>query len=426
MSKPKEIAPKLRFPEFCDFKWEITPLRALADKVTERNRNNAITRVFTNSAIEGVVDQGDYFDRSIANQSNLTNYFVVEPGDYVYNPRISISAPVGPVSKNKLGTGVMSPLYTVFRFRNAENDFYEQFFLSSLWHAYIKNLSNTGARYDRITISDELFMNMPLPCASPEEQRKIAACLSSIDHLIACENRKLEGLKKYKRGLMQKLLPPEGETLPEWRFPEFRNCGRWENKKLSEIGCFIRGFSYSSEDTTDDPSKLLVLRSNNIVPFGETDYINGLQYVDKSCKEEQKLLPGDITICMANGSKSLVGKASCYDGNYAGDITVGAFCGIFRSPLIITRYLFQTGQYRRMLYSILNGGDGAIANLREDDLLGLSFAIPADRREQQKIVGCLSEIDSLITAQSNKVEALKAHKKGLVWGLFPSLEEADI
>lgn len=51
----------------------------------------------------------DYFDKDIANQGNLEGYYIVEKGDYVYNPRISTSAPVGPISKNNVGTGVIHP-----------------------------------------------------------------------------------------------------------------------------------------------------------------------------------------------------------------------------------------------------------------------------------------------------------------------------
>ena len=132
MNKKKEMVPKLRFPKVSNSCWGITRLNELADKITERNKGDDISRVFTNSAIEGVVDQEEYFDRNIANKNNLANYFIVEKGDYVYNPRISTTAPVGPISKNKLGIGVMSPLYTVFRFKNKKNDFYEQIFLTNL------------------------------------------------------------------------------------------------------------------------------------------------------------------------------------------------------------------------------------------------------------------------------------------------------
>ena len=73
-------------------------------------------RALTNSAEHGVVDQREYFNKDIA--TNTDNYYILETGDYVYNPRISSAAPVGPISKNQIGTGVMSPLYMVFRFRS--------------------------------------------------------------------------------------------------------------------------------------------------------------------------------------------------------------------------------------------------------------------------------------------------------------------
>ena len=127
MNKKKKVAvvSKLRFPEFkCTGEWKVTQLNVLADKVTTRNKDNLIARVLTNSAVEGVIDQSDYFNREVANPNNLENYFIIEENDYVYNPRISVTAPVGPISKNKVGKGVMSPLYTVFRFKNYHNDFY--------------------------------------------------------------------------------------------------------------------------------------------------------------------------------------------------------------------------------------------------------------------------------------------------------------
>ena len=145
--------------------------------------------------------------------------------------------------------------------------------------------------------------------------------------------------------------------------------------------------------------------------------------MNKKCSEEQNLVFGDITICMANGSSNLIGKSSFYDGGYPGDITVGAFCGIFRSPLPIVRYLFQTNQYNRELQRVSQGGDGAIANLKEIDIKNIEFLLPTLTEEQQKIAGFLSGIDDLITRQTDRIEALKQHKKALMQGLFPSIEE---
>lgn len=203
-----ETVPRLRFPEFCDDQpWNFQTLGKLAKRSTQKNAGGYITRVLTNSAEYGVIDQRDFFDKDIANQGNLKGYYIVEEGDYVYNPRISTIAPVGPVSKNRIGLGVMSPLYTVFRFNNKRNDFYAHYVKSTHWHHYMRQASSTGARHDRMSITNSDFMGLPLPVPKPEEQQKIADCLSSLDDLISAEARKLDTLKDHKKGLMQQLFP---------------------------------------------------------------------------------------------------------------------------------------------------------------------------------------------------------------------------
>ncbi len=203
-----ETVPRLRFPEFMDAgEWGYQPLGDLARHITQKNHDGKVTRVLTNSAERGVINQRDYFEKDIATKGNLAGYSIVEDGDYVYNPRISASAPVGPVSKNNIGTGVMSPLYTVFIFNSEENDFYAHYFKSPYWYPYIQQASSTGARHDRVSIRIEDFMGLPLPVTSFAEQQKIADCLSSMDELITAQARKVEALKTHKKGLMQQLFP---------------------------------------------------------------------------------------------------------------------------------------------------------------------------------------------------------------------------
>ena len=200
--------PRLRFPEFRESgEWETIPLSQLAKRSTQKNNRGELNSVLTNSAEFGVVDQRDYFDKDIATQGNLEGYFVIEKGDYVYNPRISKMAPVGPISKNNIATGVMSPLYTVFRFNNSHNDFFAYYFKTTGWHQYMRQTSSTGARHDRVAVTNGDFMAMPLPVTLLEEQQKIADCLSSLDNLITLEAQKLGALKTHKKGLMQQLFP---------------------------------------------------------------------------------------------------------------------------------------------------------------------------------------------------------------------------
>ena len=204
--QPGETKPRLRFPEFSG-EWEEKTLGSIAKKVNLRNSKMEITRVLTNSANSGIVDQNDYFDRSIAVKENTANYHIVDINEFVYNPRISSAAPVGPISINKIGKGIMSPLYTIFRFHTGCVAFYEQYFQTTIWHPYLKSIANFGARFDRMNITSEGFFNMPLYIPSYAEQRIIADFLSNFDSLISDEEARLESLKDHKKGLMQKLFP---------------------------------------------------------------------------------------------------------------------------------------------------------------------------------------------------------------------------
>ena len=125
----------------------------------------------------------------------------------MYNPRISTAAPVGPISRNNLCLGIMSPLYTVFRFTEGCIDYFEQYFKTDCWHQYLKDKANYGARFDRMNITNEDFLNMPIPFPPLEEQQRIAQSFFELDELIKAINRKQELLKAHKKGLMQQLFP---------------------------------------------------------------------------------------------------------------------------------------------------------------------------------------------------------------------------
>lgn len=188
--------------------WQIKPLKLLFDKRMQKYSGNTEHNIFTNSATKGVVLQNEYFDRSIVTEENISNYYVVEENDFMYNPRISQSAPAGPINRNKLGiAGIASPLYTIFKAKHDTIvDFYEQYFSSNLWNNSMFMFANQGARHDRLNITSNDFMNMPLPYPPIEEQEKIANILIESYKEIQILNSKLEKLKEQKKGLMQKLL----------------------------------------------------------------------------------------------------------------------------------------------------------------------------------------------------------------------------
>ena len=413
--KPMRALPKLRFPEFADEPpWECTALGKLAKRVTKRNSDGTELRALTNSAEHGVVDQKEYFDKVIAAKTN--NYFVVEKGDYVYNPRISATAPVGPISKNQIGRGVMSPLYTVFRFRNESNDFFAQFFKSSHWHEYLQQVSNSGARHDRMAISNDDLMLMPIPTPSPAEQQKIAECLGSIDDLIASEGRKFEILSRHRQGLMQQLFPQFDETIPQLRFPDFKESAEW---LLPSLRKYLK-----------IPATYGIVKAGDYLSAG-IPMIRGGDIKDGKISVDLPLVAPEVhkqfqRTCLQRNDVvvALVG----YPGEAAvvPDALIGAnvsrAVGVLRvAPGVNPHYLaaYLNSPFGRA--SFLKSGAGSaqiVVNL--SDLNALQLPLPSID-EQEQIACCVSVINEALAAQSEKLGRLTQHKHGLLQRLFPTL-----
>ena len=188
--KDGEAFPELRFPNFTDA-WEQRKLNEISQKVIEKNVNNLYQETFTNSAEFGVINQRDFFDKDISNKANLAGYYVVQNNDFVYNPRISNFAPVGPIKRNKLGrSGVMSPLYHVFRVEGVDYQFLETYFENTQWHIFMKENGDSGARSDRFAIKDSVFFKMPISLPSKQEQTAISDFFRQLDEAIASHQRK--------------------------------------------------------------------------------------------------------------------------------------------------------------------------------------------------------------------------------------------
>ena len=186
--------------------WEEKELCVIANKVSAKNKDESIVSVLTNSAREGIVSQTDYFDKDIANKNNLGGYYIVETNDFVYNPRISTLAPVGPIKRNHLEKGVMSPLYSVFRFKQDDYlTFYEFYFATTKWHHYMNSIANFGARHDRMNITMNDFFKLPLPYPSIEEMEKIVLFIKDIEKKLNFVTLQLEQTKTFKKGLLQKM-----------------------------------------------------------------------------------------------------------------------------------------------------------------------------------------------------------------------------
>jgi type I restriction enzyme S subunit len=413
-------APRLRFPEFRDAEaWRFQPLEKLAKRSTRKNTDGELTRVLTNSAEYGVVDQRDFFDKDIANQENLKGYYVVEYGSYVYNPRISATAPVGPISKNKISTGVMSPLYTIFTFNSSQNDFYAHYFKSKHWHHYMRQSSSTGARHDRISITNDAFMKLPLPISTPEEQQKIADCLSSLDELLMLKMLKLDAFKKRKAGLLQKLFPAKGEMLPKLRFPEFYDSGKWERKELSE---FLFEYQNRNRNLKYGPQDVLSVSGEHGC-LNQIEHL-GRSYAGASVKDYRVVENGDIVYTKSPLKRNPFGIIKENKGR-AG--IVSTLYAVYRAkesarPSFFDHYFSRDYFLNAYLEPLVK--KGAKNDMKVNNLAVLSGHVVAPlTEEQQKIADCITSINDLITVYVKELDALKRHKKALLQQLFSISDE---
>ena len=267
-------------------------------------------------------------------------------------------------------------------------------------HRYWRWVSIMSARSGQPGINSQEYSSFPIYTTSIKEESKIAKLLSLLDERIATQNKVIEDLKKLKCAIIEDLL-------------NYREGGE---VCLGDIGSFVRGLTYSSDDVVEE-SGTIVMRSNNIVNGCPLDYKNNLVYVNKPILSEQLLQSGDVVICMANGSSALVGKSSCYDGGCLLPITIGAFCGVYRSNEPLAKWLFQTSTYRRYIRKSLQGGNGAIANLNSDDILRMSFEIP-EVSTKKRFVKLLTSTDSAIQNNSRLYDLYIAQKQYLLRQMF--------
>ena len=200
---------------------------------------------------------------------------------------------------------------------------------------------------------------------------------------------------------------------PVLRFPEFLGMGGWEVKQLCEFGELVKGLTYRPDDIRKNG--LLVLRSSNVQNSKITFRDN--VYVRSDIKGANLSEPDDILICVRNGSKALIGKSALIPKELPKS-THGAFMTIFRATFPAFVYqLFQTEQYLSQVSADLGA---TINSINNKQLKKFKFYVPKDKGEQQKIADCLSSIDELITAQTQKLKVFKTHKKGLMQQLFPA------
>lgn len=403
--KETRNVPQLRFSGFDD-EWEEKKLGEISSKVSKKNTDNSITETFTNSAEFGIISQRDFFDHDISNEENIDGYFIVENDDFVYNPRISTIAPVGPINRNKLGrSGVMSPLYYVFRTHDIDKSFLENYFKSECWYDFMFFNGNSGARSDRFSITDSVFTQMPIRVPRNKlEQQKIGTFLSHVDSLIQAKTKKLESLKAVKKSLLQKCFPKAGEKVPEMRFAGF--SGDWKEMKLGEV-CEIN-------PSSNLPSVFEYVDLESVL--GSEMISHRTEFKGNAPSRAQRLAKkGDVFYQTVrpyqknNYLFELDSKNYVFSTGYAQ----------LRPNGINSKFLMCQIQSDTFVNKVLEKCTGtSYPAINSTELSGIPLLVSNDFIEQQKIGQFFSKYDSLICVQQKEIDKLKDIKKALLQKMF--------
>lgn len=399
--------PEIRFKEF-DEVWSENLLEDFFTKVTSKNRKLKYSAVLTNSAEYGIIGQLDYFDFDVTNSNNIGGYFIVEPDDFVYNPRVSVSAPVGPINRNRLGyTGIMSPLYLVFKINGINKDFLCYYYKTKKWHRFMKLSGNCGARFDRLSISDDKFVKMPIIHPNnTKEQNQICKVFENLDDLIEKSTLRLVSLKRIKAASLQSMFPQEGETVPKVRFKGFE--GEWEEKSFSAL--------YKKSIIKND----LTFGTDKIISVANMYYLTNVNVSDLEYLKTYNIMKlGDIAF---EGNKSKRFSHGRFVENTIGDGIVSHVFVVFHPisaehDINYWKYAINNENIMRNVLIRCTKSSTMMTDLVVDDFLKETTLVPS-YAEQQKIGAYFRNLDQQISLQTQRLEKLKQIKAACLEKMF--------
>jgi len=419
----KGLVPKLRFPEFWEAgEWTTKELAHIAELVSEKTGSRKVTLMSVTTGI-GLVSQVEKFGRVIAG-AQYKNYFVIRNNDFAYNKSATKDYPEGFIALyvDDAQAAVPNSIFTCFRVNINEvvPGFLNYQFLNNLHGRWLRKFITIGARAHgslNIDNKDLLALPVPLPIGQSAiiEQQKIADCLSSLDTLIAAQADKLDALKTHKKGLMQQLFTREGETVPRLRFPEFRDMPEWVERGLGNI-CKIQRGKFSHRPRNDPRffgGKYPFIQTGDVVKSNGGSVLASQTLNELGLGVSKLFKPPIVLITIAAniGDTGLLDREACFTDSVAGLIPNRGVSVVFLELALREK--------KEHLNKIAPAA--AQKNINNEILSALPILMPS-LDEQKRIADCLSSLDVLITAQADKLDALKTHKKGLMQQLFPSPE----
>ena len=378
--------------------------------MTRKNSKLESERPLTISAIYGLIDQKDYFNRQIASK-DISGYYLLKNGEFAYNKSYSNGYPYGSIKRlNKYDKGALSTLYICFSCKNINSDFLEKYFDSDKWYKEIYMIAVEGARnHGLLNISVDDFFSSIHKFPSLPEQEKIASFLTLIDKKIEKQKELIELLKKYKRGLLSQIFSQK----LRFKDKNGNNYPDWEEKTLGEV---TNNISYGLNATAKKyDGKNKYIRITDIdEPTGK---YNKIDIVSPDCdlSDEYKLKINDLLFARTGAS---TGKTYLYDENdgemyFAGFLIKFSIKEEYCSDFVF--YITQTYNYKKWV-SIMSARSGQ-PGINAKEYSKYKFFCPV-LEEQVKISNIISKLDNIIEKENLQLNLYNDYKKGLLQQMF--------
>ncbi len=394
--------------------WKESPIgkyiREYTEKTTIPNQYPVLT-----SARTGLMLQTDYYsNRQVTTEDNV-GYNVLPYGYITFRSRSDDGR--FRFNKNRIiERGVISYFYPVFSFSEEVCHEYMLYLLNfSIYRRMYPYAEGTAQQVLSLKKLGQLKYSLPLVA----EQKKIAKILATQDKAIELQARKIEELKRFKKGCLEKMFPRKGQKVPEKRFPRFTDD--WEQRKLGD-SCKLNGRigfrGYTEKDiVTKEIGGVLTFSPTNIVDNKLTmecknTYITREKY-DES--PEIKIFNGDILFVKTG---STLGKSALVTG-LKEDASINPQIVVMRvekdKETFMSNVLITDG-IKKQVTAVKIGG--AVPTMTETELKNIKYYEPVEKEEQKRIGQYFEHLDHLITLHQRKCEKLKALKKFMLQNMF--------
>lgn len=426
------VMTKLRFPEFLSKSgWDRLLLFEITDLITKGTTPTTLGFQYVDSGIkfikiESIDELGNIINSKVAFITKECDEALQRSRLKVGDILFSIAGALGVVAfvKQDVLPANTNQALAIVRTKRGYNRNYLVNYLKS--PTIISEISKIKAGAAQPNISLSQLGNFTIFLPSLAEQQKIADCLSSLDDLITAESQKLEALKDHKKGIMQQLFPAEGETVPKLRFVEFRESGDWEAIALGEVADVskLAGYEFTAHIVYKNTGSIVALRGLNIkknrLDLTDVKYIDDSDFSKLS---RSKLFIDDLmfTYIGTIGEVALIKENNKY--YLAPNVSrIRVNKNVLNPRFILQIFNIPSFKEKEVAKYISSSSQPALTMESVRKFLVKKPSLS----EQQKISDCLSSLDEFTTIQAEKIEQLKIHKKGLMQGLFPNLNNSNI